>query len=354
MEPTAAKALMLRAVLTATAALVAWVPAGSLAQPAPAPVPAPVPAGAPTTAPATTRPVNLVARPFPGTRLSVTVPDSWKRLRVISGWGDPSRRFELGAVELPFASADAFTQLGPGGPLVEGYTIDAREEVRIEGRDALLVRGWRNAEKGRERRMWLAFGTSRECVLVIAGFRLEDDAELTPLVRNAMLSVRWELMKQPDGAQRLPFTFTLPEGMFARGSVGERVVYSVTPKEQRPREGEPAIIAFVTRADSDGAMSKEEALKRAEAVKGTKTGRILETTAVKYGGLPGFESVIEVDDPGRGRMVTVYLLSLQDEGAQYHLMCQAADGEVVRFLPAFKAAGRSVRLKPEADLAAGR
>jgi hypothetical protein len=342
------------AALALTGGLLSGQPAAPTTQPSPAtapsvptpPVVSPPPAAA--TAPETL-PDGHVRRLVPGTRISLAVPEDWKRLRLSAGAGTPDGSVEVAVVEVPQPYMAVARLLGPDGVFVQGFTVDVREEARIQGRDAMIAHGVMKTKAGPlEGRWWLVFGTARQAVVISGTYAPEKHPEHKELVKSVIMTTNWDALANPNALARLPFRFTPPPMLKLGGSIGERIMFTEDGGLVPNRPGAPTMMLYLQRAGED-ALDEAAQRKRAETLGGTgRPTKLVEFAAVTIGGLKGFEAIVELED--KGTKVQLYTLQLVDGKGVYNLIGQADPGNPASgLLNAYKESARSIRPLTDAE-----
>lgn len=207
---------------------------------------------------ATTRPLlELKRRQFPGTSVSLLLPATWTRAYWGNALVDPSIKAHALLVELPAPFAAARRGIGPGGQMINGFTVDLRENITVEDRDAVLVRGTRSTPDGIETRYFIGFGNAARSVFVAISFPSEQDKVFDSVIRPIVASIKWS----PDAvvalAECIPFDFTPPSGLKQSGVFGGRLIFNESGK-RNVDVGEAFMFVFSTRRDGKGPMDKTE------------------------------------------------------------------------------------------------
>lgn len=316
----------------------------------------PVIANAQSTQPAASAPDSgsqsrLVTRLIPSTRVTLTMPRIWKRLRFGAGYGDEKTGVESNVVEVNYPFQAVSKGMQPGGELTKQYTIDTRKEVKIEGRDGLLIRGTIKRKDVVEARYWLAFGNAASTVVVSAWYPMEKESAVDGDVQEMLMSASWNTQRVVDGNARLPFTFTLPSDLKYAGLVGENVAYTTTGKMGLEKPTSSLVRALAFKHDLNP-VTADEVRRQFERVGANNKFKILTFEPVTVGDLNGFEGIAELTGTSRGAPVilNVYLIQLFDGNVQYNIFGQAGAEEMKAFLPQLKAAGRSIKRKTDAEM----
>lgn len=300
-------------------------------------------------------PLDLTKRYVPGTLVELMVPASWERLRSVAGFGERGGRTDVAVNEYPLPYPVAKGVVAPGGALIKNYTIDTRDEVTIEGRDGVLVRGTQLGVDGIEVRYWLIFGNRQRSVIVSSHYPQDRDKTLMAPVREMMLSAKWN----PEGAanplMRLPFEYKLGEGMRLASNVGERLQYTETGR--RPNDPtKPIMQIFVSSRKLKDGLDKDEAEKSFKELSAGKPMKVLEFTKLRIpgtDGLEGWEGTGEVIASVK-LTVTLYLCQVysNDADAVYLVFGQCDQKDSDNWVRYFRTVARSLKERPAAVLQA--
>lgn len=314
----------------------------------------------PATSPATTAPVLTgVTRFFPGTRISVVVPEGWQRLKSLAGFIDLSTRAEVSAVEYPFPYSETLKAAQAGGPLLKGYTVDRRDDITVEGRSAHLVKGTRaSPDGGVDVRYWLVLGHSRKSVVVTGRYPAEKEADLEATVRAMVTGITWDAEGTPDVALRLPYTLPNPEGMRVAAGAMERVVWTEGGL-RAVTAGKPFMQSFVVRRATKAVLEKEDAERQFKGVAAGRPFKVLSFERVRLpaaagtggGELEGFEGIGEITADATVTL-TVYFTQLvhDDADAIYIVFGQTPKADAEVWIPRFKSAARGLKVRSDTDL----
>jgi hypothetical protein len=351
-------------------------PANPSATDAPATQPSAPPAPIPAAAAPTSQPqLELKRRLFPGSTLTLDLPATWTRTYWGQAFTDTTGRCQATLIEVPFPYRGARRGVEPNGPFIQGYTVDRRDNITVQDRDGVIVRGTRTTADGIETRYFICFGTSIRSIYLTFSFPTEQEKTFEPVVARVVSSINWLPDGAPNTAQRFPFDFTAPAGLKQSGVTNNRLIFNESGKRNIDIN-DAFMFVITTRRDAKGSMDKAEFQTNLEnAVGKDKKLTVLEVTKARFGvpggenarigdGWDGFGSVpvpqATSPEPGTGTAapsklpakITVYLAQFVDDkgDALYTFFGQCPENRSNEWVPLFKASLRSLKMRPQATL----
>jgi len=282
----------------------------------------------------------------PGTRVSLAPPEGFARAERFPGYERPELVASIMVNELPTSMEAVRPSLTAEVMARGGAELLGRTETRVAGRDAVLLNAAQEAMGVRFEKWMAVFGDAQGAVMIVATFPQETADTLREPLRQAVLSARWDPALQVNPMEGLPFGFREHGDLAVASRMADMVTLTEGGAQGPVAPENPFMVIGTSIAEAD--LSDLEAFARHRV---TQTAEIeglagVEGEAVTVDGLPAYELVAEARDSDSGTPLRVYQLVVAD-GSRY-LLVQGMVGasRAERFLPQFRAVGRSLRRAP--------
>ncbi len=232
-----------------------------------------------------------------------------------------------------------------------GIHVVRREEVQAGMMPATLLEITQRAGKTLWHKWALVTGNDQEVVMVMATWPAEHDAELSNLLRRAVVSARWDGESKPGEPD---FRLALSHGELKIAySSTYALTYSTEGQFPCDKPDDPLLVACLSMPGAVPQLPFEELQGFAEGLLERRQGfhytSILETIPLEIDGLPGFRSVASAIDMQTNAPVTMYQLVLfhtntkPSESAYYLMLGTVGSDRWDSYFKSFDALSRSLR-----------
>ncbi len=279
-----------------------------------------------------------------GTRVSLEPPAGFEAASQFPGF----QRTEIGASILVNEVQGPVAELRQGlarEPLaLAGITLVDSSEVRVNEREALLLRVSQSAGGGRFEKWMLVFGEGERSVLVLATYPESSAPELREPLRQAVLSTRWQPTAEVDPLEGLDFRFEISGDLVLANRMANLVMLTENGAPGAVAPGDPLLLLGASIAESD--LSNVEAFARLRLGQTAQIRDLdrIEGSAATLDGLPAYELTAHAVDEASGEPLRIYQLVLAHGGR--YLLAQGFVGpaRADTYLPQFRTISRTLRL----------
>jgi hypothetical protein len=177
---------------------------------------------------------------LPGTGVSMRAPGGSERTAISAGFIDPRGRFQIFVAVA--SGDDALLDDFARGLGTEALAHElGAEAVTIDGRATRLVLD--TEEQGYERE-WIFLRDGDHALAVVGAYDSTPDQHLRELVRESLLSIRWDARATIEPERAAGFGLTPPAQLTAEPRVVAGLTYLEPGLPMSPGSGRPAIFLF--------------------------------------------------------------------------------------------------------------
>jgi len=282
----------------------------------------------------------------PGTKASLVPPASLKPSDRFPGFLDEETGSSIVITELPASyseMADGFTKEALAA---KGMNLLSKKEISLDGRPGVLLHAGQEARSIAYLKWMVITGNEKETLLVTATFPEEMKAQLSSVMEQSALSVKWDAEAKIDPLAGLNFSFVDdPSLKFAR-----RFTNMVILTKDGALPGKPTNDPFFIIGSSFSQVTISDIRKFAEMrvtqIEQVSDVAIKKQSDVTIAGLSGSEIVAEAkwsDLPDAP--VVVYQVVLLDGENYFIMQGHAPREEQEKYLAVFTRVAKSFRKK---------
>ena len=266
----------------------------------------------------------------PGTRVSIIPPAGSEPSKDFPGFtGD---RFSIIVSEFSSPLTHDIEKKGE-----EGGTVLHKERISLQGLDGLLIET-KQLLDGKEMCEWvLLFGDSSGSVSVIASLPSSEEQKLSPGLKEALLTSRWEKNQPIDVREGLDFAIAEKGGLRVSSRYLNFLVFSKLGLSEDTVGANPVLVAGKNsltgvKENEKEALAKSVILESQYVV----AARFEHVERIKIDGLPGYEIIARGKLKNSGLSIVIYLVTLFLDDKYYTLMGRVVASYEREYLSVFR------------------
>lgn len=287
---------------------------------------------------------NTTRKQFPGTKVSILVPDSFKYAGRFNGYesGNQKLSFMISEVHTGIShNVGSFTKekLTP-----QGVELISTEELKKGNLTNYFYVMKLQLKKVPYMKFMFLIGDSSH-TSVISGFVPDNDPALAAKMKEAVLSTEYDPNAVENPWDALSFNIDISEAnlKFTKFSAGG-TVYSKDGTYPSKGKDHTAILAGTSIRAFSPHLRREIALKRLHTLPLTDTLMVSKEDSVTIDGLPGYEFV--ASGPTKSKeLETVYMVVLFENDQKYYILACNTNVDVEKNLAMFRKIVRSFKRK---------
>lgn len=149
--------------------------------------------------------VLYAADRVPGTKVVLEPPEGFVEAVQFPGFLMESTGSSIMVTEIPGPFGEVSKGFTKEGLATRGMTLKEKQEVKVKSGNGLLMHLSQSARGENFLKWMLGFGNEKETVLVVATFPEQFEKDLSVRLKNALLSVVWDLDVKVDFFEGLTF-----------------------------------------------------------------------------------------------------------------------------------------------------
>lgn len=250
-------------------------------------------------------------------------------------------------IETPADAAEVIKGFTAAALKEQGVELKQRKELRVVGQNGLLMALVKVQEDVTSNNWMLVFGDARRTTMITASFMPEHSKQLSPLLKECLLSAEYIPDDQFDPLDGLPYAVTPPPSLKLAMRTAQVVIYNPDGKLPMPDVRTPRF----TVAPSDRPIEIEDRKQFAEQLAlrafDVKNGKLQSIVPSHIDDLDGFASEVlaEKGEPGVPLYIYQVVLFVGDDKEQSFWILRGEGGVDSRkeFAADFEKMARSFR-----------
>ncbi len=281
----------------------------------------------------------------PGTSVTLDPPSGFGPSTRFVGFKQDATGSAIVVTELPGPVSEVTAAMTEDGLATQGMRLLESSEVSVGGRSALLLHAAQFVS-GIEFEKWtLALGEQNRTVLVVATFPKAAAEQLREPLRAALLTVKWSPRVERVRTDGLPFAISESADLKITQRVSNTLLLGKPGAAVKVDPSAPLVVAGMSIHDiaiTDVESFARDRIQRTSQITGVSG---IAGESVRIDGLAGYELRAEARDQASGTPLRVYQLLLANSRQYFLVQGLVGADQFERFLPQFRAIGRSLRRK---------
>lgn len=267
----------------------------------------------------------------------------------------PSKQFTGYELAATGASIIVLELSGPIAQVTAGFNDPAqlsRKAMQLLGRETVTLNGapatlfhLAQTANGTEYLKWmLALGDANATVLVAANFPRQLEQQYSRVLRDSILSMRWDQSRKVVVDEGVPFSVEAQGGLkLAQQRLLNTLLYTVDGIVPAQSVEQPLFVAGMSISQQLILNPKEFSERRVFATESVVSIGVVDAQPVMIDGLSGYEIVTQGKDRATGQPVTLYQVTLFDETIYYVMQGLIGGRRATDYLGTFRAMARSFK-----------
>ncbi len=262
---------------------------------------------------------NYAIERVAGTKVSINVPTDFVKASRFLGYVMTEKGASIMVVEIPGPFSEVSKGFSKKGCASQGMTLLSKQEVKIESGNALLLNVSQSAQGINFLKWILAFGNSKETVLILGTFPKKHKEELSNKLKKSILSARWNTSTKVDLFEGLTFKIKEDGELNFATKIGNNILLTRKGTFPQKRVDAPLVIAGVSMTSSWNIPEdkKKFAENRLRHTKILVSHKIVSGKEIKIDGMDGY--LIEGEGKDKDTLEALYIMQciLFDSGGYY-------------------------------------
>jgi hypothetical protein len=280
---------------------------------------------------------------FPAAGVKLLQPLGFDVADRFDGFGQASTTSSVMVVTIPANLKTVTSGFNAAKLQSRGMKLLSKENVKVDGRQGILLKVSQTAY-GIEFIKWmLAVGTDTDTKIVTATFPQEREAKLSSPLKTSLLSVKIDETAAHTIGSSAGYTLTASNKLKLTREFGKTLLYTKDGVVPAKSVADPLFVVSPSFSQVEIDNRQQFALQRLSQTTNTKIGKVTATNPIEIDGSSGYEIIAQAQDSSSGTPLVVYQVMLF-EANSYFLM-QGLVGEQLsdEYLPVFQSMARSFK-----------
>lgn len=262
--------------------------------------------------------VGVAAERVPGTKVSLTPPNNFKRSTQFPGYMMQETGSSIMVTEVPGPFREVSKGFNKRSLATKGIKLIDRKNIRLNGQDAILLNVSQSAY-GTEFLKWMVvFGDESETVLVVATFPERFEGELSESLKASVLTARWRKNAETDFFEGLTFRVSEKGKLKISKKMGNNIILTLDGDFPPQSKDDPVVIIGSSMTeDGNIANKKAYARERLNKTVSIKSIQTLNEEDVLIDGLSGRKILAKARDSDTNTERFVYHTLLYTNDGYY-------------------------------------
>lgn len=281
-----------------------------------------------------------------GTKINLIKPEGFIESTNFPGFQQNTTGATIVVTEFPGAYTDVASGFTTENLKPRGMNLLSKENISVDSYKGFLVKFTQNANGQEYGKLGIIFGDDKESVFIVASFPIELEKELSTLLKDSLISAKWDRKKEVDPFADLSFNVDASGSLKFAKRLQSTLLYSKDGKF--PVEVDTPIFVvgksvsdFPTGTNDFKAFAESRLNQSAE----NKNITIESGEAITINSLNGYEIVATGNDAASNAPLAIYQVLLFDDKNYFIMQGLVGIKSKDQFLAEFKKMAQSFKKK---------
>jgi hypothetical protein len=285
------------------------------------------------------------AERIPGTQLTIEPPVGLERAVQFPGYMEEEYGTSIMVTEIPGPLTEVLKGLTETSLAARGFDVLSLSSAQLGEHEAILIHASQIAYEIEFLKWFLVFGNTSNSFLVVGTYQKELHEQLSSVIKDSLLSVRWDVSLKTDRFDGLTFRIREGNNLKIAETLGNALILNTDGKIPITDDTLPFVIIASSYADTHSIADKSaHALQRLYRLDNYSALEAIEENDSSIDGIEARTLRATAIDAKTGREKFVYFAAIYTSGAYYIFQAESELAERDRYESEFAGILESFKL----------